>query len=234
MPIYSLPGFYEPVASITHLVGAVVFALLGVALLWRARGNRLRVFFLSIYVVCSVFLLAMSGVYHMLAEGTTTRNVLGRLDYAAIFTLIAGTYTPVHGLFFRGFWRIAPLAFMWSAVATGIPLLSVYYHDLPQGLGIAVFLGLGWIAGASGVIVWRRFGTSAMALLVGGGVAYSVGAILMGIGWPTIIPGVVGPHEIWHLAVLAAMAMHWKFLSQHARLPTTGPVPIARARAVVA
>ena len=99
---------------------------------------------------------------------------------------------------------------MWSAVATGIPLFSVFYHDLPHGLGNSIFLGLGWLAGASGFVLWRRLGTRGIGWLIGGGVAYSIGALCMGLNL-TVIPGVVSSHELWHVAVLAAMAMHWTF-----------------------
>ena len=215
MPVHSLPGFFEPFSAISHLLGALVFTVLGVKLLRRAWGHRGRFGFLAVYVFCSIFLLAMSGVYHMLTEGTTGRNVLGRLDYAAIFTLIAGTHTPVQGLFFKGWARWVPLVIMWSAVATGIPLFSVFYHDLPYGLGNSIFLGLGWLAGASGLVLWKRLGTSEMKLLIGGGVAYSVGALTMGFAI-TPIPGVIAAHDLWHIAVLIGMSMHWKFLYQHA------------------
>ncbi len=224
MDINPIPGFYEPVSAMTHLGGAAVFVALGVRLLRRARGSRARVAFFAVYAFSSVFLLSMSGVYHMLPEGSRGRDVLGRLDYAGIFVLIAGTHTPFQGLFFRGVARWAPLVLMWLAVATGVTLFSVFYHDLPPGLGISVFLLLGWIAGVSGVIVWRRVGTSELRLFLGGGVAYSVGAIIMGAGWPTLIPGVFGSHELWHLAVLGAMTMHWRFLFSYAHYPTSGPI----------
>ena len=209
--IHPLPGFHEPFSAISHLVGAAVFAVLGARLLLHARGDAARVAFLSVYVACGVFLLSMSGVFHMLREGSTARAVLGRLDLAGIFLLIAGTHTPVQGLFFRGAARWVPFAVMWGAVATGITMFSVFYGRLPHGLGNTVFIVLGWIAGVSGLVVWRRLGTRNVLLLLGGGVVYSVGAILMGIGWPTLLPGVVGPHELWHVAVLSAMWMHWRF-----------------------
>jgi channel protein (hemolysin III family) len=63
-----------------------------------------------------------------------------------------------------------------------------------------------------------------MHLLILGGVCYSLGAVLMGIGWPTVIPGVLGPHELWHVAVLAALALHWRFLFGVAREPMQGPL----------
>ncbi|MDF1837785.1 MAG: hemolysin III family protein, partial [Planctomycetota bacterium] len=222
---HSIPGFYEPFSAMTHLLGALVFLVFGIKLLLRARGSKGRVAYFAVYVFSGVFLLSMSGVYHMLAEGTTGRNVLGRLDYAAIFALIAGTHTPVQGLFFRGVARWLPVLLMWSAVATGVTLFSVFYHDLPYGLGNSIFLGLGWLAGLSGFVVWRRVGTAELSLLIGGGVAYSLGALLMAMDWPILIPGVIGTHELWHLAVLIAMCMHWRFLSNHAQVPISGPLP---------
>lgn len=217
MQIHSLPGFYEPFSAITHLLGAGVFAILGVILLQEARGHRGRMVSYGVYVFSTVFLLAMSGVYHMLEEGSTARAVLGRLDFAAIFVLIAGTHTPIQWLFFRGPARWLTLAVMWSAVATGVTFFSIYYEDVPPALGTAVFLLLGWFAGVCGLIVWRRLGTDRIRLLIAGGVTYSIGAILMGLRWPTVLPGVIGFHELWHVAVLCAMAMHWRFFYLFAR-----------------
>jgi len=224
MPVHSLPGFYEPFSAFSHLIGALVFVVLAVRLIRRGRGDLRRVLYLSIFAATSILLLSMSGVYHMLSEGSTARNVLGRLDYAAIFALIAGTHTPVQGLFFRGLARWGVLAIMWLIAATGITLFSVFYHSLPRGLGTSVFLFMGWIAGFAGIIVWRRQGTSRIWPLFAGGIVYSVGAILLGLEWPTIIPGVFGPHDLWHIAVLTAMGLHWKFVFENATRPVDGKV----------
>ncbi|MCP3914991.1 MAG: DNA-binding protein [bacterium] len=217
--IHPLPGFHEPLSAFSHLLGAATFAVLGVILVRRARGDARRVLFLTVFAFTSVLLLSMSGVFHMLREGSTAHAVLGRLDQAAIFALIAGTHTPVQGFFFRGFARWGVLALMWLVAATGITLFSVFYHELPRGLGTGVYLLMGWIAGLAGLLVWRREGTSQVHLLIQGGVVYSVGAILLGLEWPTIVPGVIGPHELWHAAVLTALALHWKFFFQHAQQP---------------
>lgn len=229
MQTHAIPGFYEPFSALTHLIGATAFAVYGVALLRRARGDRGRVAFLAVYVVSSVVLLATSGVFHTLPDGSTARAVLGRLDFAAIFMLIAGTHTPIQGLFFRGIARWLPLALMWSAVVVGSVFFSVYYHELPRGLGTGVFLTLGWIAGGSGLILWRRLGTRSLGLLIGGGVAYSVGAVCMGRDWPTLVPGVIGPHELWHVAVLSAMWMHWHFFYSYAAGEPVRPSSASRA-----
>ena len=50
--------------------------------------------------------------------------------------------------------------------------------------------------------------------MLAGGLAYSVGAILLGLQWPTIIPGVFGPHEVWHIAVITGLSLHWRFIAR--------------------
>lgn len=229
MQVHPIPGFHEPFSALSHLLGAGVFAVLGARLIRRGYGDGgpgsgARAAFLAVYVFCAVFLLAMSGVFHLLEDGTTARAVLGRLDFAGIFMLIAGTQTPLQGLFFEGPARWLPLALMWGAVVVGVVFFSIHYEDMPQGLGTTVFIVLGWIAGASGLVIWRRIGTRHIGLLVAGGVTYSVGAVLMGVGWPTLIPGVIEPHDLWHVAVLAAMWMHWRFFHRFAA-PAEPPAP---------
>ena len=209
--IHPLPGFHEPFSSITHIVGAGVFVILGAILLQEARGRRERMVCMGVYAFSTVFMLAMSGVFHMLESGSIERDVIGRLDFAAIFVLIAGTQTPIQWLFFRGKARWLTLTLIWSTVALGVTLFSVYYEELPPHLGTAVFLVLGWSAAGSGLIVWRRLGAQRMRLLVAGGATYSVGATLLAFKSPTLVPGIVGYHELWHLAVLLAMTMHWRF-----------------------
>ncbi len=216
MQVVPLPGFFEPFSAMVHLFGALVFALLAIPLLHKAHGDGRRVALLAVYAFACVLLISMSGVFHMLQGEGAARDVLGRHDKAAIFILIAGTHTPVQGLFFRGVARWGVLLAMWLIAATGITLFSIFYEELPRGLGTGVYLLLGWIASLSGLIVWRRIGTAQIALLLLGGVAYSLGAILLGLDWPTLVPGIFGAHELWHLAVLTGMGLHWRFLFQNA------------------
>src|SRR5687767_7090240 len=140
MEVFSLPGFYEPVCALTHLVGAAVFASLAFPLLRRARGDRRRVAILALYSFACVFLLAVSGVFHMLPEDGAGRAVMGRLDKAAIFVLIAGTHAPVQGLYFRGAARWGVLICMWLLAAIGITLFTVFYDSLSLALGTLVYL----------------------------------------------------------------------------------------------
>jgi len=141
--VYSIPGFAEPADCLTHLAGAAVFAVLTVLLLRRGRGSRGRVVLLSVFAFSCIFALSMSGVYHLLPFGSTAREILRRLDHAAIFTLIAGTFTPVHGILFTGWRRWMPLLLVWSAAITGIVFTSVFISEIPPWFSITVYLGLG-------------------------------------------------------------------------------------------
>jgi channel protein (hemolysin III family) len=213
MPVFALPGFFQPFNAISHLVAALVFAVLGVRLISRARGDRLGQVFISVFAFAGVFMLSISGVFHMQTGGGESWAVMFRMDKVAIFVLIAGTFTPVHGLNFTGPLRWAGLGLMWAAAATGLTLVTIYFDDMPFGLGTTLYLTLGWIGGLSIAALWRRRGYRYVRSILAGGMAYSVGAILLGLKWPTILPGVFGPHELWHVAVIIGLSLHWRFVS---------------------
>jgi len=210
--VFSIIGFSDPVSSLSHLAGAMVFALLSIILLQRGRGDFGRMASLSVFAFSSVLLLSLSGVYHLLSPGTAGREVLQRLDHAAIFVLIAGSFTPVHAILFRGAWRWGMLAGIWAAAITGLVLKTVFFATLPEWLGLLMYLGLGWMGVISALALGRRHGWRSVQLLVWGALAYTAGALIEFLRWPVLLPGIVGPHEIFHLAVLAGISCHWAFI----------------------
>jgi channel protein (hemolysin III family) len=209
--VISIPGFADPVSSISHLVVTVWFALAAVSLLRSARINRGRMLALGIYAGSVVLLFAMSGVFHLLPHDTGGRTVLQRLDHASIFVLIAGTFTAVHGILFRGWLRWGVITFVWVVTATAIPLKTVFFTEMPEWLGLALYLSFPWIGFISGLLLWRRRGVHYVASLVLGGVAYTAGAVLEFQRWPNPWPGVVHAHELFHFAVIAGAVLHWRF-----------------------
>ncbi len=209
---YPIPGFSEPFSALTHLAGAGAFACLAPFLMLRGRGNPWRVASLALFAASTVVLLSLSGTYHLLSPGTGGRAVLQRLDHAAIFVLIAGTFTPLHCILFRGAWRWATLAALWASAAAGVALKSVFFGDTPEWLGVLFYLVMGWLGAASGAELWRRHGARFVRPLLLGGVAYTAGAALELLRWPVALAGVVGPHELFHVLVLAGAAFHWRFV----------------------
>jgi channel protein (hemolysin III family) len=214
--LYHLPGFHEPFSVITHLLGAVLFLILGVRLLRRGRGDRARVAFLGIYAASCVLLFSMSGVYHMMVRGGGAHRVLERLDHGAIFVLIAGTFTPTLGILFRGWLRWGQLVLIWAAAITGITLKTIFFDDLVEWLGLSFYLTLGWFGGVSAVFLARRYGFAFIKPLLWGGIAYSLGGVVDFLRWPTLVPRVVQAHEVFHLAVIVGAVFHWRFIWQFA------------------
>lgn len=210
--LYHLPGFYEPFNAISHLVAAVAFVGLGWKLLRHGRGKRSRELFLLVYALACVFLLSMSAVFHMMERGGAASRVMERLDHGAIFILIAGTFTAVHGTVFRGWKRWVPLAFVWCLTAACITLKTVYFESLPEWVGLSFYLGLGWGGALTAIPIFRRHGIRYLAPLFYAGAAYSIGAFMDYKSWFVVIPGVVHAHEIWHVMVFAGSLFNWWFV----------------------
>jgi channel protein (hemolysin III family) len=165
-----------------------------------------------VFVFSNVFLFSMSGVYHLLTPGSGGRAVLERLDHGAIFVLIVGTFTAIQGILYRGIERWAPLLLIWAAAITGITLKTIFFVDVPEWLGLTLYLGLGWIQAISAGVLWYRYGGAFLKPVLAGALAYTIGGLLEYLGWPTFRPGVIGPHELFHVAVLVGAAFFWAFV----------------------
>ncbi|MEN8260574.1 MAG: hemolysin III family protein [Pseudomonadota bacterium] len=209
--ILSIPGFAEPVSSLSHLVGAMVFACLAIFLLrhGNAKGKRLP---LGVFALTCIFLLILSAIYHLSTPGGVLNDVFQRLDHAAIFVFIAGTFTPVHALLFSGFLRWGMLSIVWAIAATGVTIKTAFFTAIPEAVSLAMYLGLGWLGLVAGIALWKRYGFGFIKPLVWGGIAYTAGSILEFAGGPVLVPGVIGPHELFHFAVLTGIAFHWWFV----------------------
>ncbi|MBS0262858.1 MAG: hemolysin III family protein [Planctomycetes bacterium] len=213
--VHALPGIREPINCFTHLLAAVVFSIVAVYLIRRGRGCVIRTASLAVMAGSSVLLLLMSAGYHMLWPGTA-RDVMRQLDIAAVFVLIAGTITPVHAILDRGIQRWGSLLLVWSLAIVGITLRTVYADRISSEIGIAIFLLFGWGGLISCLLLWKRFGFEFVQPMIWGGLSYTVGAVCLSLHWPILLPRFIGPHELWHVAVLMGLALHWKFVFQFA------------------
>jgi len=225
--LIAIPGIADPVSSLSHLVGAAVFALLAWPLLRRGLGardapgdgpGRGRLVALGVFAFSAILLLSMSGVFHLLGHGRG-RMALQRLDHASIFVLIAGTFTPVQTIFFRGAWRWAPLLLIWLVAALGVTLKSVYFVSVPEALGISLYVAMGWLAGLSAFVLGQRHGLRFVLPLVLGGAVYTLGAALEWADPPALLPGVIRAHELFHGTVLVGLGLHWWFVWRTADCP---------------
>ncbi|WP_299518135.1 hemolysin III family protein [uncultured Serinicoccus sp.] len=199
----------ERINTISHLVGAC-FALLGSALLIAqagATGDPWRIVGLSIYCASLVTLFVASTAHHGLDRGPRVNDLLRTLDYTSVFGLIAGTVTPIVLVLERTVAGWAVLGTVWGIAALGIAARSVW-TDLPKWVTNTLYIVLGWMPVVL-VLTGLTLPLGALLLMGAGGIVYSVGFVVFIIERPNPVPGVFGFHEIWHLLVMIAAALHF-------------------------
>ncbi len=214
-------GFADPLSSWSHLLSAVAAAVGAYFLVKKGQGNGWRVFSLCVYSFTLIFLFSMSGVFHLLPRESVGRDVLQRLDHAAIWCLIAGTFTPIHAILFRGVWRWLILAFIWTVAITGLVLEVVFFTTFPEWLALSFFIGLGWVGCLSHYKFRKFYPQQSPRLIVFGGLSYTVGAVMDFNRWFTIWPQILGPHEIFHFFIILGAAFHWVFIEKWANHPVS-------------
>jgi hemolysin III len=159
------------------------------------------------YGLSLVALFLVSALYHRPTWRPRQRDLLGRLDHAAIFFLIAGTATPV-GLLLAPAGGTLFLWVVWVGAAAGVAL-SVLWPRAPKALMAVLFVLLGWTAVPMLPAMLRGLGPVVMALIVLGGLLYTAGAVVYARRRPDPFPAVFGYHEIFHLCVIAAALLHF-------------------------
>lgn len=158
----------------------------------------------------------MSGVYHLLNKGGMASQVMRRLDHAGIFLLIAGSFTAVHGYLFRGFWRWGMITAIWVMAIAGLTLKTIFFSSVSEALSLTFYIGLGWFGAISGFLLWRKFGLKYIMPLLLGAVFYTLSALLDFFDVPHLVPGLMGPHEIFHVGVILGISCHWIFIYRFA------------------
>jgi hemolysin III len=198
----------EPVNSLTHWAGAVL-ALAGlIALLIVGWGTPAKVISLLVYGVSLIFLFSASATYHMVRAKDKALEIFRKIDHAAIYFLIAGTYTPFCINAFTGFWKWGMLIIIWSLALIGIGI-KVFIIRVPRWLNAGIYLAMGWlVVGASGQLL-SALPAWALTWLIIGGIIYTLGAVIYITKIFNFKPGVFGFHEVWHIFVLLAAAAHY-------------------------
>lgn len=201
----------EPFNTYSHALGAVLGLAGMVALLFITQGNSAKIAGALVFGLSMILMYTSSALYHALRVSERALLWLRKLDHAAIFLFIAGTYTPVLLQALEPAWRPWALGLVWGLAALGVGLKLVTLKA-PRWLYTATYLGMGWLA----VFFLPKLALNPLALgfLVAGGVAYSLGAVVYAARWPNLLPGLVGFHGIWHVFVLlGSAAMYFAVLS---------------------
>ncbi len=198
----------EPVNSLTHWAGAFL-ALIGlIALLIVSWGTPVKVVSFIVYGLSLTFLFSASATYHMVRVKDKALEIFRKIDHAAIYLLIAGTYTPFCVNAFSGFWKWGLLSTIWSLALIGI-IVKVFTIRAPRWLNAGLYLVMGWLCIGAISQMLAVLPVWVLGWLIAGGVIYTLGAVVYITKIFNFIPGVFGFHEVWHIFVMLAAAAHF-------------------------
>lgn len=189
--------------GVTHGIG-VLMSVIGLAMLVeysRRYGDAWHIVSSGIYGLTLVALYTSSTLYHSVTS-PDLKKVLRRLDHAAIFLLIAGTYTPFTLVNLRGGWGWTLFGMVWSIAIAGM-IMELIVKRRYRRISIGLYLGLGWLVMIAIEPMIANVAAGGLVLLLVGGLFYSLGVIFY--VWKTL----VYHHAIWHLFVLAGSTSHF-------------------------
>jgi hemolysin III len=206
------PALIKPrLRGVSHQYAFFLAAALGAGLVLLAEGARARVG-ATVYATGACGLFGISALYHRRSWSPAAARWMRRADHSMIFCFIAASYTPFALLVLHGTLAIVLLAAVWGGALAGIVLKFVWL-DAPDWLAALLYVLLGWSALAAGPALYGALGPLRIALLALGGLLYTVGAVIYARQRPDWDPAVFGYHELFHVLVIAAAAVHFTVIA---------------------
>jgi hemolysin III len=189
--------------SVSHGVGLVA-ALVAAPFLIAAASQLSAANLVGaiVFAVTMVLLYAASTLYHALPQGRAKR-VFMKLDHGAIYLFIAGSYTPFALGALSGPWGWTLFGLVWSMAVMGVVLKSFNRLTHPW-LSTGLYLAMGWLVLIAAVPLVQNVPTMGIALLVAGGLAYTLGVVFFALDHK-----VRYAHAVWHAFVVAGTGFHF-------------------------
>jgi hemolysin III len=189
--------------AITHGIG-VILSIVGFAVvvtLSSLHGDVWRISGTAVFGATLVLLYSTSTLYHSFRDEGIKR-VLRKFDHAAIFLLIAGTYTPFLLVTLRGLWGWSLFAIVWSLAVIGV-VLKFWFAGRFRVVSTLIYIAMGWLVLAALRPLRAALPPAGVWLLVAGGFCYTGGAVFY--LWRRL----PFHHAVWHLWVMAGSTCHW-------------------------
>ena len=201
----------EPFNAISHFFAAIAAFGGTIYLILQNRMDQKVWIAFGLYGLSLVLLFAASAIYHSSNGNDQKLMRLRKFDHAAIYILIAGSYTPICIYFFQGFWQWGLLTIIWAMAVIGV-VVKMFIIRAPRWVTAGVYLVMGWFSVVGVKEIITRMPPGAIFWLVAGGLFYTVGAIVYMTKKLNLIPGVFGFHEIWHIFVILGALSHFMIM----------------------
>ena len=195
--------------SVSHGLGFVLALVAAPILVVAAtrRGTTSDLIAVIVFAAAMALMYLSSAIYHALPRGRT-KEAFHVLDHAAIYLLIAGTYTPFTLGVLQGRWGWTLFGLVWGLAAVGV-LTKVFAGIRWHGLSTIVYVVMGWLILIAAKPLWESLPTAGLLWLLAGGVAYTAGVFFY------LRKDLRYGHLVWHLFVVAGTACHfvavWKY-----------------------
>ncbi len=193
--------------GVSHQLAFAVAVVLAPLLILAAPGVGPSIV-VGLYAATVIGLFGVSALYHRRHWGPRGRAVMRRLDHSMIFLVIAGTYTPMTLFTLPTHTAVTVLSIVWAGAAAGIAL-RLFWSDAPSWIVAGPYVAVGWTAIFVMDDLLVGLGTAGFVLLVTGGGLFTVGAAIYATKRPALWPRSFGFHELFHLFVIAGIAVHY-------------------------
>ncbi|MEA5057646.1 MAG: hemolysin III family protein [Anaerotignum propionicum] len=206
----------DPISALTHFVGFLAVIPCFILLMYKAKleASVWHQWGFAIFGISLLLLYGASTIYHTLKLSQNKVNILRRIDHMMIFVLIAGTYTPICLVSLHGTWGWTMLVLIWAFALTGI-LLKIFWMNAPRWLSTLIYVVMGWLAVIVFVPLEKAVSWNGVGLLLAGGIAYTVGAVIYGLKKPNITFKHFGFHEVFHIFVMVGSSLHIAFMFEY-------------------
>jgi hemolysin III len=197
--------------GVSH-VSAAIAAMLGAPLLLLVADSPRAYVGGAIFATSLILLYGTSAAYHRITWTPLFRAIISRMDDSMVLVLIGGTYTPFCLVVLNNAWGITMLSVVWGVAGAGV-ITNLAWPARPRWLRVAFYVILGWLALVSAGELAARLSASPLALLVLGGVLYTLGGLVYAARKPDPWPRVFGYLEVFHLLVVAGSALHYSLVA---------------------
>lgn len=200
--------FREPLLAGSHLVGAIVGFIALIALFQSPITDSVKLFVIGVYAAAFTIQFVASTIWHGRYHADESEMLLfEKLDYAAIYLFIAGTYTPLCFFGLPSDIGNVLLAIEWTAALIGV-YTTLRYGFSRKRVQVIIFLTMGWVFVVALTPLIQGLSDRCFDLLLSGVAFYTVGSGVFSYAPPEIFGGKICSHFIWHLLVLAGAFCH--------------------------